>query len=136
MTNCNANATNSIAKPTNSTAKPTNSIAKPTNSIANGTNSIAKTCNTLTVDCLLGVDYLTANEVIIDYKHNHVAIRGHIIPFTLKNGIANTIQFSSNNAIASSLKTTTIPGRTIQLIDVQLPDGVAQQNFSSVLIDL
>ena len=30
MTNCNANATNSIAK--------------PMNSIANGTNSIAKTC--------------------------------------------------------------------------------------------
>ena len=89
----------------------------------------------LTVDCLLGVDYLTANEVIIDYKHNHVTIRGHIIPFTLKNGIANTIQFSSNNAVTSTLKTTTIPGRTIQLLDVQLPNGVTQQNFSSVLIE-
>ena len=47
MTNCNANATNSIAKPTNSTAKPTNSIAKPTNSIANGTNSIAIQTNSI-----------------------------------------------------------------------------------------
>ena len=37
MTNCNANAMNSIAKLTNSTAKPTNSIAK-------AMNSIAKTC--------------------------------------------------------------------------------------------
>ena len=43
MTNCNANATNSIAKPTNSTAKATNSIANGTNSIAKATNSIAKT---------------------------------------------------------------------------------------------
>ena len=90
--------------------------------------------NTLTVDCLLGVDYLTANEVIIDYKHSHVTIRGHIIPFTLKNGIATTIQLC-NNAVASSLKTTIIPGRSIQLLDVQLPDGVAQHNFSSVLIE-
>ena len=47
MTNCNANATNSIAKPTNSTAKATNSIAKPTNSIANGTNSIAIPTNSI-----------------------------------------------------------------------------------------
>ena len=49
MTNCNANATNSIAKPTNSTAKPTNSIAKPTNSIANGTNSIAIPTNSIAI---------------------------------------------------------------------------------------
>ena len=47
MTNCNANATNSIAKPTNSTTKLTNSIAKLTNSIANGTNSIAKLTNSI-----------------------------------------------------------------------------------------
>ena len=37
MTNCNANATNSIAKPTNS-------IANGMNSIAKSPNSIAKTC--------------------------------------------------------------------------------------------
>ena len=49
MTNCNANATNSIAKPTNSTAKPTNSIAKPMNSIANGTNSIAILMNSIAI---------------------------------------------------------------------------------------
>ena len=54
MTNCNANATNSIAKPTNSTAKPTNSIAKPTNSIANGTNSIAKATNSIAKTCNKG----------------------------------------------------------------------------------
>ena len=49
MTNCNANATNSIAKLTNSTAKATNSIAKPTNSIANGTNSIAIPTNSIAI---------------------------------------------------------------------------------------
>ena len=47
MTNCNANAMNSIAKPTNSTAKATNSIA-------NGMNSIAKTCKQhVFKECLL-----------------------------------------------------------------------------------
>ena len=51
MTNCNANATNSIAKLTNSIANGTNSIAKPTNSIANGTNSITKATNSIAKTC-------------------------------------------------------------------------------------
>ena len=51
MTNCNANATNSIAKPTNSIGNGTNSIAILTNSIANGTNSIAKATNSIAKTC-------------------------------------------------------------------------------------
>ena len=60
MTNCNANAMNSIAKLTNSTAKPTNSIAKPTNSIAIPTNSIAKATNSIAKTCK---NYKFKNEV-------------------------------------------------------------------------
>ena len=33
----------------------------------------------LTVECLLGVDYLLANEAIINYKHHCVVIKGNEI---------------------------------------------------------
>jgi len=74
----------------------------------------------LTVDCLLGVDYLLANEVIINYKHHCVVIKGSEIPFTLRKGIANTVQPSSCYT-TTVLETVTIPGRSILLIDVALP---------------
>ena len=65
--------------------------------------------NALTVDCLLGADYLVTHEVIINYKHNNVVIKGHNIPFTLTHGIANTIQPPSN-VVIFALKNVTIPG--------------------------
>lgn len=87
----------------------------------------------LTVDCLLGADYLTENEVIIDYKLRRVSIKGNEIPFTLTKGVANTIV--STTCTTSVLKKVTIPGCTIQLIDVALPEVVKSRNPSSVLID-
>jgi len=90
--------------------------------------------NTLTVDCLLGADYLISQEVIIDYKHSYVVIKGHKIPFTLTQGVANTIH-PPTNLVVSALRNVTIPGRTIQLVDVLLPDALSQQDLNGILIE-
>lgn len=82
---------------------------------------------------MLGADHLTENEVIIDYKLRRVSIKGNEIPFTLTKSVANTIV--STTCTTSVLKTVTIPGRTIQLIDVALPEVVKSRNPSSVLTD-
>ena len=58
---------------------------------------------TLTVDCLLGVDYLVAHEVVIDYKHAMVTIKGNEIPFTIANGVATTTKYASCNRTISTL---------------------------------
>jgi len=63
----------------------------------------------LTVDCLLGVDYLIANEVIIDYKHHCVVTNGNELPFTLTKEITNTIK-SLQGYTATVLETVVIPG--------------------------
>ena len=55
------------------------------------TEQVFTVVNTLTVDCLLGGDDLVIHEVIIDYTHSQVSIKGHKIPFTLMHGIANVI---------------------------------------------
>ena len=47
--------------------------------------------NALTVECLLGADYvaaLSAHGVIIDCKHGCVVIKDNKRPFTLKSGVA------------------------------------------------
>ena len=90
--------------------------------------------NTLTVDCLLGADYLISHEVIIDYKNSTVVIKGYKIPFTLTHGVANTI-LPPNSLAVSALKNVTIPGHTVQLIDVLLPDEVLQGDFNGILIE-
>ena len=90
---------------------------------------------TLTVDCLLGVDYLVAHEVVIDYKHAMVTIKGNEIPFTIANGVATITKYASCNRTISTLQTVTIPSRSIQLIDVTLPDDVKPMDLSSVLIE-
>ena len=61
-------------------------------------------------------------------------IKGHTIPFTLTHGIANTIQPPSN-VVISALKNVTIPGRTVQLVDVSLPTKWGQHDFNSILIE-
>ena len=83
---------------------------------------------------MLGVDYLIANEVIIDYKCHCVVIKGNEILFTLNQGIANTIQ-PSPSYTATVLETVTIPGRYIQLIDIALPDKVKVRNTVSAFIE-
>jgi len=88
----------------------------------------------LTVDCLLGVDYLIANKVIINYKHHCVVIKDNEIPFTLSKGIANTIQ-SSQGYAATVLETVMIPGRSIQLVEVVLPNEIELVDLQSALIE-
>ncbi|XP_065918839.1 uncharacterized protein [Dysidea avara] len=95
------------------------------------TEQVFTVVNTLTVDCLLGADYLVTYEVIIDYKHSHVAIKGHEIPFTLTHGIANFIQPPINMVICAD-KNVTIPGRTVQLVDVLLPKELRKQDVNSI----
>ena len=90
---------------------------------------------TLTVDCLLGADYLVAHEVVINYKQAIVEIKGHNIPFTLTNGVATIRQHMPCNRTISALHTMTIPGHSVQLIDVTLPDNAKSMDLPSVLIE-
>ena len=90
--------------------------------------------NTLTVDCLLGSDFLIAQEVVIDYKKGTALIKGNEIPFTMNQGIATTSHAVDNGFVSASL-TTTVPGRSIQLVDVSLPDEAKGMNLSSILIE-
>lgn len=98
------------------------------------TEQVFTVVNTLTVDCLLGSDFLTAQEVIIDYKNGTVLIKGNDIPFTMNRGIATT-SHAVRNGFVSASQTTTIPGRSIQLIDVSLPNEATWTNLSSILIE-
>ena len=90
--------------------------------------------NTLTVDCLLGSDFLIAQEVVIDYKKGTALIKGNEIPFTMNQGIATTSHAVGNGFVSASL-TTTVPGHSIQLVDVSLPDEAKGMNLSSILIE-
>ena len=90
---------------------------------------------TLTVDCLLGADYLVAHEVVINYKQAIVEIKGHNIPFTLTNSVATIRQHMPCNQTISALHTMTIPGHSVQLIDVTLPDNAKSMDLPSVLIE-
>ena len=98
------------------------------------TEQVFTVVNNLTVDCLLEAEYLVTHEVIIDYKHSQVSIKGHKIPFTLMHGIANVIQPSTNMVICA-LKNVTILGRTVQLVDVLLSKELKQQDVNSILIE-
>ena len=90
---------------------------------------------TLTVDCLLGADYLVAHEVLIDYKRSAVTIQGNEIPFTLTNGTAITTNHGPHDRIITAVQTVTVPSRSFQLIDVTLPENVKSMNLTSVLIE-
>ena len=48
--------------------------------------------NTLTVDCLLGSDFLIAQEVMLSltYKRDTVLVKGNEVPFTMNQGIVTT----------------------------------------------
>ena len=84
---------------------------------------------TLTVACLLGADYLVAHEVVINYKQGIVEIKGHNIPFTLTTGVATIRQHMPCNRTISVLQTITIPGHSVQLIDVALPDDTKSMDL-------
>lgn len=89
----------------------------------------------LTVDCLLGADYLVTHGVIIDYKRGCVVIKDNEIPILLTNGVATTTNLFTCDKTISALKTSIIPGRTIQLFDVSLPDEVKSMGLSNILIE-
>ena len=98
------------------------------------TEQVFTVVNTLTVDCLLGSDFLISQAVIFDYKKCTVVIKGNKIPFNMTNGIATTNHKTCNRVVSAS-QTTIIPGRTIQLLTVSLPTEVKTMGFSSVLIE-
>ena len=91
---------------------------------------LATVINILTVDCLLGSDFLVSQEVI---KKSTFVIKGNEIPFNVTNGIATTNHKTCSKVVFAS-QTTTIPGRTIQLLTVSLPAEVKTMGFSSVFI--
>ena len=67
---------------------------------------------TLTVDFLLGADYLAAHEVFIDYKCSAVTIQGNEIPVTLTNGTAITTNHGPCDRIITAVQTVTVPSRS------------------------
>ena len=71
----------------------------------------------------------------IDYKHGCVVINDTKIPFILKSGVATTPGPSTCDRIISVLHTITIPGRTVQLLDVSLPDAAKPMGLSNILME-
>ena len=98
------------------------------------TEQVFTVVNTLTVDCLLGSDFLISQEVLIDYKNGTVSLKGNVIPFSMSNSNTTPIQEACSRSV-SAFQTTTIPGRTIQLLSVSLPTEALTLGYSSVLIE-
>ena len=99
------------------------------------TEQVFTVVKTLTVDCLLGSDFLISKEVLIDYKYRTVTLKGNVIPFSRTNSNAAPIKEACSRSV-SAFMTTTIPGRTIQLLSVSLPREALTLGYSSVLIEL
>ena len=98
------------------------------------TEQVFTVVNTLTADCLLGSDFLISQEVLIDYKNGTVSLKGNVIPFSMSNSNTTPIQEACSKSV-SAFQTTTIPGRTIQLLSVSLPTEALTLGYSSVLIE-
>ena len=129
--------TNGLTAPIGANGSPLDMVGQVKIQVTIGnfhTEQVFIVVNTLTVDCLLGSDFLVAQEVIIDYKKGTVLIKGNEIPFNMTNGIA-TSNYEIGSRVVSASQTTTIPGRTIQLLTVSLPTEVKTIGFSSVLIE-
>ena len=127
-----------LTAPIGANGSPLDVVGQITLSVSIGnfqTDHVFIVVNTLTVDCLLGADYLVAHEVIINYKQGLVVIKGKEVPFTLSNGVATTTKCTTCDRLISALQTVTIPGRTVQLIDVALPDDAKPMHLFSVLIE-
>ena len=110
--------TNGLTAPIGANGSPLDMVGQVKIQVTIGnfhTEQVFIVVNTLTVDCLLGSDFLVAQEVIIDYKKGTVLIKGNEIPFNMTNGIA-TSNFEIGSRVVSASQTTTIPGRTIQLL--------------------
>ena len=87
----------------------------------------------LAVDCLLGVGYLVAHGVIIDYDRGCVVIEDKK-PFTLPNGVTTT-NLDTCDRVISVRDTTTIPSHMVQLVDVSLPDAAKLLGLSNILVE-
>ena len=62
-------------------------------------------------------------------------IQDNEIPFTLKGGVATTVDISICNIIVSVLNTITLPGHAIQLLDVSLLDEAKDMGLSNILVE-
>ena len=71
-------------------------------------------------------------EYIINYKCGYVVIKDNEIPFTLKNATSGP---STCDRIISVLNTITIPGHTIQLLDISLLDEAKLMGLSNILVE-
>ena len=73
----------------------------------------------LTVDCLLGADFLQNNNAMIDYHTKTLTVgkqKRHSIPLTLGRQPHQQEESMSKDVIVRCPKDLSIPGRTIQLI--------------------
>ena len=127
-------ATAGLTAPIGANGAPLDVVGQITMPVSIGnftTEQVFVVVNALTVDCLLGADYLVAHGVIIDYKRGCVVIKDNEIPFTLKSGVATISDLSMCDRILSVLNTITIPSRTVQLLDVSLPK---EANIASMIL--
>ena len=91
----------------------------------------------LTVDCILGVDYLMQHETVIDCKRCCVTMGGVEFPFYAQpvqsNGRDCTLHLI--NDVAKVAQTVVIAGRAVQLLEVMLPPEITSLGVCNVLIE-
>ena len=66
-----------LTAPIGANGSPLDVVGQITLPVSIATYQVFIVVNTLTVDCLLDADYLVAYEVVIDYKHSVVVIKGN-----------------------------------------------------------
>ena len=64
-----------------------------------------------------------------------MVIQDNEIPFTLKGGVATTLDASTCSRVVSVLNTITIPGCAIQLLDVSLPHEAKVMGLLNILVE-
>ena len=89
----------------------------------------------VTVDCILGIDFLMQHGAVIDCKQKCVMMDGITLPFLGPTSIDDNPEFNLKDNCVKAHKTVVIPGRAIQAIEVALPPAVSSLATQEVLID-
>ena len=90
----------------------------------------------VTVDCILGIDFLMQHGAVIDCKQKCVMMDGITLPFLGPTSIDDNPEFNLKDNCVKAHKTVVIPGRAIQAIEVVLPLAVSSLATHSLPVSL